>query len=106
MVARQQGNSGRAVWRVLSDNGDLANNHSREGHRKDAKPFPGTTSPEHVSKEPARPVLFPQYSVSTIRQNRAEDNDRVKTTGVSLAVRGVLAETGGAEGPRPGFAAR
>ena len=38
-------------------------------------------------------MLFPQYSVSTIRQNRAEDNDRVKTTGVSLAVRGVVAST-------------
>lgn len=43
----------------------MPNNHSREGHRQDVKPFPGTTSLEHLSKEPARPVLFPQHGVST-----------------------------------------
>jgi hypothetical protein len=40
MVVLQQGNSGRTGWRVFSAGGDVANNHSREGHRKDANPPP------------------------------------------------------------------
>src|SRR5215813_2282835 len=81
----QQRNSGRAVWQsgVFSDGDDTANNHSRGGHRQDAKE-PNLAAPpplNTIQRKAAHPVLFPQWSVST-RSNSQLTWHRCRADGV------------------------